>query len=277
MASETNNVRSDGPRIIAVIPARYASVRFPGKPLAAIAGKPMIQRVCERVQQARLINRVIVATDDERIREAVIAFGGEAMMTRGEHRCGTERIAEVAAHLSAHGTNVAADASGSIRPDARANDPIYLNVQGDEPLIDPAALDSLAAGLSDDPAIQTGTLCSPILHRQEILDPNVVKVVRNFDGDALYFSRAPVPWVRDAHPEIEVAHLKHIGVYAFRRAALLEYAALPPGDLERIEQLEQLRWLENGFAMRVIEFAYDPISVDVPEDVAKVESRLDSL
>jgi 3-deoxy-manno-octulosonate cytidylyltransferase (CMP-KDO synthetase) len=267
MASETNNVGGDGSRIIAVIPARYASVRFPGKPLASIAGKPMIQRVYERVSQATLINRIIVATDDERIRETVIAFGGEAMMTRGEHRCGTERVAEVAAHLSAH-----LGAGGSA--DVRATDPIYLNVQGDEPLIEPAALDSLAAALADDPAIQTGTLCSLIVLRQEILDPNVVKVVRDFDGDSLYFSRAPVPWVRAAHPEIEVTHMKHIGVYAFRRAALLEYAALPPGDLERIEQLEQLRWLENGLRMRVVECDYDPISVDVPEDIAKVEARL---
>jgi 3-deoxy-manno-octulosonate cytidylyltransferase (CMP-KDO synthetase) len=245
-----------GQKIIAVIPARYTSVRFPGKPLAPIAGKPMIQRVYERALQAQSITQVIVATDDERIRQAVAAFGGEAVMTRGEHRCGTERVAEVAAHLPA---------------DAMT---IYLNVQGDEPLIDPMALDALAAALSGDPAIQTATLCSPILHRQEILDPNIVKVVRNFDDDALYFSRAPIPWVRDARPEIEFTHMKHIGVYAFRHGALIEYASLPHGDLERIEQLEQLRWLENGFHMRVMECDYDPVSVDVPGDIAKVEARL---
>jgi 3-deoxy-D-manno-octulosonate cytidylyltransferase len=241
------NMPGTNQNIIAVIPARYGSVRFPGKPLALIAGRPMIQCVYERVRQA---------TDDERVRQAVTGFGGEALLTRSEHRCGTERVAEVAAHLPA---------------DAAA---IYLNVQGDEPLIDPIALDALASALSDDPAIQTGTLCSPIMGGDEILNPKVVKVVQDFDGDALYFSRAPVPWVRDAHPEIEVIHMKHIGVYAFRRDALLEYAALPPGILERIEQLEQLRWLENGFRMRVVECQYDPISVDVPADVAKVEARL---
>jgi 3-deoxy-manno-octulosonate cytidylyltransferase (CMP-KDO synthetase) len=250
------NAPDTNERVIAVIPARYGSVRFPGKPLVLIAGKPMIQHVYERVRQAKLITRIVVATDDERIREAVIAFGGEATMTRREHRCGTERVAEIAAHLSADAPT------------------IYLNVQGDEPLIDPLALDALAAAVVDDPAIQTATLCSLIQRRQEILDPNIAKVVQNFDGDALYFSRAPIPWVRDAQPEIEVTHMKHIGVYAFRRDALLEYAALPPGILERIEQLEQLRWLENGFSMRVVECAYDPISVDVPADVAKVEARL---
>lgn len=243
-------------KTIAVIPARHASIRFPGKPLAQIAGKPMIQHVYERVARARLIGRVIVATDDDRIRQAVAAFGGEAMLTRAEHRSGTERVAEVAAHLPL------------------SEGEIYLNVQGDEPLIDPPALDALAAAMADDSSIQTATLCSPIARREEIIDPNIVKVVQNFDGDALYFSRAPIPWVRDAQPEVEVIHRKHIGVYAFRRSALLEFAALPPGDLERIEQLEQLRWLENGFSMRLVECEYDPISVDVPSDVAKVEARL---
>ena len=242
--------------IIAVIPARYASSRFPGKPLAPIAGKAMIQHVWERVKQARAISRIVVATDDARIRDAVTAFGGEAMMTRGEHRSGTDRVAEVAMHLSG------------------GDGDIFINVQGDEPLIDPAALDALVAEMAADKEIWLGTLCSVIARPEEIMDPNVVKVVRDFDGDALYFSRAPVPWVRDRHPEIEVRHLKHIGVYAYRREALLEYPALPPGELERIEQLEQLRWLENGFHMRAVECEYDPVSVDVPGDVAKVEARI---
>jgi 3-deoxy-manno-octulosonate cytidylyltransferase (CMP-KDO synthetase) len=253
------SIPENSPNVIAVIPARYASVRFPGKPLAMITGQPMIQRVYDRVRQARSITRVIVATDDERIRAAVAGFGGEAMITRSEHRCGTERVAEIAAHLPAGNS-----ATGAI----------YLNVQGDEPLIDPVALDMLASAVADDGSIQTATLCSPITRRDEIIDSNIVKLVADFEGDALYFSRAPIPWVRDAHPDVEVTHKKHIGVYAFRAVALLEYASLPPGDLERIEQLEQLRWLENGFRMRVVEYEYDPISVDVPADIAKVEARL---
>ncbi len=239
--------------IVAVIPARYGAQRFPGKPLAPIAGKPMIQHVWERVRQAKSITGVLVATDDTRIRDAVIAFGGDAVMTRGEHRTGTDRVAEVAALLSAD---------------------IYLDVQGDEPLIDFAVLDALAGEMVSEESVQLGTLCSVIGRSDEIMDPNIVKVVRDFDGDALYFSRAPVPWVRDRQPEIEVRHLKHIGVYAFRRDALLEFPALPPGELERIEQLEQLRWLENGFRMRVVECEYDPVSVDVPADIAKVEARI---
>jgi 3-deoxy-manno-octulosonate cytidylyltransferase (CMP-KDO synthetase) len=216
----------------------------------------MIQHVWERVKQARSIGRIVVATDDARIRDAVAAFGGEALMTRSEHRSGTERVAEVATHLSGEGAD------------------IFINVQGDEPLIEPSALDALVAEMAGEEEIRLGTLCSVIARADEIMDPNVVKVVRNFDGDALYFSRAPVPWVRDRHPEIEVRHLKHIGVYAYRREALLEYPALPPGELERIEQLEQLRWLENGFPMRVVECEYNPVSVDVPGDVAKVEARI---
>jgi 3-deoxy-manno-octulosonate cytidylyltransferase (CMP-KDO synthetase) len=199
------------PQVVVVIPARYGSTRLPGKPLVSLGGKPMIQRVYERAKLARRVNRVIVATDDDRILKAVQAFAGEARMTRVDHRTGTERVAEVAAHESGD---------------------VFVNVQGDEPLLDPAAV------------------------------------------DALYFSRAPVPWVRDTASKVQARHLKHLGLYVFQRDALLEYPTLPQGDLERIEQLEQLRWLENGWKIRVAEVEHDAVSVDVPDDVARVEKLL---
>jgi 3-deoxy-manno-octulosonate cytidylyltransferase (CMP-KDO synthetase) len=239
--------------VLAVIPARYASVRFPGKPLAAIAGQPMIQRVVERVRQAQRVTRVVVATEDERIKSAVESFGGEALLTRPDHRTGTDRVAEVAAHLPAT---------------------IYVNVQGDEPLIDPATIDAVVGEMLDDESIQLATPCTAIDEANDIMDPNVVKVARDFDGNSLYFSRAPIPWVRDTTEKIAVRHWKHIGLYAFRRDALLEFPTLPPGELERVEQLEQLRWLENGFRIRVVESDYDAVSVDVPADVERVEKLL---
>ncbi len=240
-------------KTLAVIPARYDSTRFPGKALAPITGKPMIQHVYKRVQQARSVSRVLVATDDERIVRAVEAFGGEAMLTRQEHRCGTERVAEVAAHVPAE---------------------IYINVQGDEPLIDPAAIDAAVEVVAEDSAVAVATLQTPIRQVAEIMDPNVVKVVLEFQGDALYFSRAPIPWVRDETFRHAVRHLKHIGLYVYRRAALFDYPTLPPGELERLEQLEQLRWLENGYRIRAVETEYDAVSVDVPADVERVEQIL---
>jgi 3-deoxy-manno-octulosonate cytidylyltransferase (CMP-KDO synthetase) len=241
-------------KIWVVIPSRYGAVRMPGKPLAAIAGKPMIQRVWERAREAKSIARVLVATDDARIRDAVADFGGEAIMTRPDHSSGTSRIAEVA--VSA--------------PEAA----IFINVQGDEPLVSPEAIDELAAAISDDESVQLATLATPLVNPKDIMDPNVVKVVLDFDDDALYFSRAPIPWVRDTNSKVHVRHLKHLGLYAYRREALLEFETLPPGELERIEQLEQLRWLENGFKMRVAETAHDSVSVDVAEDVGRVEALI---
>jgi 3-deoxy-manno-octulosonate cytidylyltransferase (CMP-KDO synthetase) len=238
---------------IVVIPARHDSVRFPGKPLAAIAGRAMIARVYERARKAERVSRVIVATDDERILNAVKEFGGAAIMTRRDHSCGTDRIAEVAAHIPAA---------------------IYVNVQGDEPLIDPAAIDAIVGAMKEDEEIQIATPSVAIKVANEIMDPNVVKVVTDFDGNALYFSRAPIPWVRDRGAAVAARHAKHIGLYAFRRGALLEFATFPPGELERIEQLEQLRWLENGYRIRVVEVDYEAVSVDVPGDVARVEKIL---
>jgi 3-deoxy-manno-octulosonate cytidylyltransferase (CMP-KDO synthetase) len=213
----------------------------------------MIQRVYERAKLAQRVNRVIVATDDERIVKAAQEFGGEARMTRHDHRTGTERVAEVAAHESGD---------------------IFVNVQGDEPLLDPAAVDTAVEALLQEPQAAIATVATPIRTPGDIMDPNVCKVVLDFDENALYFSRAPIPWVRDTGGHVQARHMKHLGLYVFRRDALLEYPTLPQGELERIEQLEQLRWLENGWKIRVAEVAHDAISVDVPEDVTRVESLL---
>lgn len=240
-------------KVIGVIPARFGSTRLPGKPLIKLAGKPMVQHVYERARQARRLNRLMVATDDERIAEVVRGFGGEAILTRKEHRSGTERIAEVAAQTPAE---------------------IYVNIQGDEPLIEPAAIDAVVEAIAGDSAVQVATLCVPISAQAEVMNPNVVKVVLDFDGFALYFSRAPIPWVREESAAALARHLKHLGLYAYRRDALLEFPALPPGELERVEQLEQLRWLENGYRICVAETTHDSISVDVPEDIERVERAL---
>ena len=243
------------PKVVVVIPARFGSSRLPGKPLVSLAGQPMIQRVYARAKLAQTVHRIIVATDDDRIVKAVEAFGGEARMTRPDHRTGTERVAEVAAHETGN---------------------VFVNVQGDEPLLDPAAVDTAVNALLDDSAAAVSTVATPIKTPADIMDPNVCKVVLDFDENALYFSRAPIPWVRDAASKLQVRHLKHLGLYVFRRDALLEYPTLPQGELERIEQLEQLRWLENGWKIRVAEVEHDAVSVDVPEDVARVEKLLAS-
>jgi 3-deoxy-manno-octulosonate cytidylyltransferase (CMP-KDO synthetase) len=246
--------KSEGtPEVVVVIPARYGSTRLPGKPLVSLAGKSMIQRVYERAKLAKSASRVIVATDDERIVKAVEAFGGEARMTRPDHRTGTERVAEVAAHVS-----------GSI----------FVNVQGDEPLLDPAAVDTAVGALFEEPAAPIATVATLIKNPPDIMDPNVVKTVLDFDDNALYFSRAPIPWVRDTAGKIRVRHLKHLGLYVFQRDVLLEYPTLPQGELEKIEQLEQLRWMENGWKIRVAEVEHDAVSVDVPADVERVEKLL---
>jgi len=213
----------------------------------------MIQRVYERAKMAQRADRVIVATDDERIVKAVQEFGGEARMTRTEHRTGTERVAEVA---------------------AREAGDVFVDVQGDEPLLDPEAIDVAVNSLLEDPPASIGTVATPIKTPGDIMDPNVVKTVLDFDGNAIYFSRAPIPWVRDTASKLAVRHLKHLGLYVFQREALLEYPTLPVGELEWIEKLEQLRWMENGWKIRVAEVEHDAVSVDVPEDVARVEKLL---
>jgi 3-deoxy-manno-octulosonate cytidylyltransferase (CMP-KDO synthetase) len=241
------------PEVVIVIPARYGATRLPGKPLVSLAGKPMIQHVYERAKLAGCASRVIVATDDERIVNAVESFGGIVRMTRPDHRTGTERVAEVAAHEKGD---------------------VFVNVQGDEPLLDPVAVDTAVDALLEEPAASIATVATPIKTPADIMDPNVVKTVLDFDNNGLYFSRAPIPWVRDTTSKIQVRHLKHLGLYVFQRDALLEYPTLPQGELERIEKLEQLRWLENGWKIRVAEVEHDAVSVDVPEDVTRVEKLL---
>jgi len=244
------------PSVLIVIPARYDSSRFPGKPLASIAGRPMIQHVYERARRSRRASRVLVATDDPRIADAVKSFGGEVAITRREHRTGTDRLAEVAIHTPAD---------------------VYVNVQGDLPLISAELIDAAVDALLSATEVHVSTLCVPITAREDIMNPNIVKVVSDFDDCALYFSRAPIPWVRDAAEHVTARFFKHIGLYAFRRDALLEFPALPPGELERVEQLEQLRWMENGYRIAVAEIAaYESVEVDVPADVARVEQLLRS-
>jgi len=241
----------------AIIPARYASTRFPGKPLVKLGGKTMIERVYAQAASAKLVDRVIVATDDQRIAEAVAAFGGEVAITRADHPSGTDRLAEVAAR----------------EPSLN----IIVNVQGDEPLIDPEAIDAVVAPLAGDEAIEMSTLAAPISRADEAEGATVVKVVVDRSGFALYFSRAAIPFFRDGRPFSERAYLGHIGLYVYRRQCLLRLAQLSPTPLEEAEALEQLRAIENGIRIRVIERAYRSLAVDVPEDVEKVEAALRAL
>jgi 3-deoxy-manno-octulosonate cytidylyltransferase (CMP-KDO synthetase) len=242
-------LHSDVPtRILGVIPARFASSRFPGKALAELAGKPMVQHVYERASLSRYIRRVIVATDDERIASVVRGFGGEVRITRSDHPSGTDRIAEIAS----------ADVAD-----------LYVNIQGDEPLIDPEAIDAAALSVLGDETVAMGTLKKRIIDPAEITNPNVVKVVSSLNGDAIYFSRSPIPHVRESDGD-SVAYFKHIGLYVYRRDFLLLYPDLSIGPLERAERLEQLRALESGYRIRVVETDYESLGVDTPEDLERV-------
>ncbi|MCY1016750.1 3-deoxy-manno-octulosonate cytidylyltransferase [Pyxidicoccus sp. MSG2] len=239
---------SPASRTVAVIPARHASTRFPGKPLALIAGRPMIEHVWHRCQEATVFDEVVVATDDERIRATVEGFGGRVAMTSPDCATGTDRVAEVARG----------------RPDVD----VWVNVQGDEPLVDPAALRVLAK-LFQDTTVRMGTLVRP-LEPDEAGSPNVVKAVLALNGDALYFSRSLVPFVRE--PGTPVKRWGHIGLYGYRRDVLLSLAGLAPTPLEEAEKLEQLRALEHGISIRCAQVSWRTVAVDVPEDVAKVEA-----
>jgi 3-deoxy-manno-octulosonate cytidylyltransferase (CMP-KDO synthetase) len=240
------------PRIVAVIPARHASTRFPGKPLALIAGSPMVEHVWRRCQEARAFDEVLVATDNERIREVVAGFGGTAVMTSLACATGTDRVAEVAR--------------------GRAGVDVWVNVQGDEPLLDPESLKVLA-GLFTDPDVHMGTLVRP-LEAAELPNPNVVKAVLAMNGDALYFSRAALPFIREAGHEGGVRRWAHIGLYGYRHETLLRLASLPPTPLEEAEKLEQLRALEHGLRIRCGQTHGRTVAVDVPEDVARVEALM---
>jgi 3-deoxy-manno-octulosonate cytidylyltransferase (CMP-KDO synthetase) len=245
------------PQVIAVIPARYDATRLPGKPLADIGGRPMIEHVYRRTASAHGVDAVVVATDDERIAAAVRGFGGIAMMTGTAHRTGTDRIAEVAANLPCE---------------------IVLNVQGDEPLIEPEAIEAVIAPLIADPMLEMSTVCVAIADRSDYADPNVVKVVKDRAGRALYFSRSAIPHFRSdpGSPIPDPGHgpFKHIGLYGYRRTFLLKFATLPQTPLERTESLEQLRALEHGYRIHAVETKYDSIGVDTPEDLERVRRQL---
>lgn len=250
--------------ITAVIPARYASTRFPGKALAEIGNKPMIQHVYERTARASLVDHVIVATDDERIQQAVTGFGGDCRMTRAEHETGTDRLAEVAVGLDAD---------------------IIVNVQGDEPLIEPDMIDQAIRPFLDDPGLRMGTLKTRIRCLHDFLSPNAVKVVTDRDNNALYFSRSPLPFFRDKWTDLKdesfssgklLCH-KHVGLYVYRKDFLIEFSAMSPTFLEVSEKLEQLRALENGVAIRVVETEFESIGVDTPDDLAKAKERFKQL
>ena len=240
-------------QIVAVIPARYDSTRLPGKVLADIAGRPMVEHVYRRVAAARGVDAVVVATDDERVAAAVRSFGGIARMTRATHRTGTDRIAEVAADLSCG---------------------IVLNVQGDEPMIEPAMIEQVIAPLAADPAAVMSTVYCAITDPSDHANPNVVKVVSDRQGRALYFSRAPIPHLRDIRLRRLPPAYKHIGLYGYRRAFLLTLAALPQTPLELSESLEQLRALEHGYRIHAVETQHDSIGVDTPEDLDRVRRQL---
>ncbi len=240
--------------IVAFIPARYDSTRFPGKPLVRIAGRPMIQHVYEKALACGQLSEVYVATDDERILACVHGFGGKAIMTGKGHRSGTDRITE------------AALLKGLEKED------IIVNIQGDQPLFQPSLVQLLVSPLLGDRSIPMSTLKCRIRDGDDIHNPNHVKVVTDRQGFAIYFSRYPIPFFRD--PESRHIYYKHLGFYAFRMGFLMQYTRLPEGILESAERLEQLRAIENGFRIKVLETTHDSIEVDVPEDVKKVEEIL---
>lgn len=246
---------------VAIIPARYGSTRFPGKALADLGGKPMIQHVYERTLQASLISRAIVATDDQRIADVIHQIGGEAIMTSATHETGTDRLAEVARNLQAD---------------------VIVNVQGDEPLIDPTMIDQAIEPFLKNNDLKMGTLKTRIKCLHDFLSPNVVKVVTDTAGFALYFSRSPLPFFRDKWQDLKddafaagrMLCYKHVGLYVYQRDFLLEYASMPQTFLELSEKLEQLRALENGVRIRVVETDFESLGVDTPDDLNKARERM---
>ena len=272
--------------VLVVIPARYGSTRFPGKPLALLQGKPVIQHVYERAKAATRANEVVVATDDQRIAEAVARFGGRAVMTSPAARSGTERVCEVARDRDAQ---------------------VIINVQGDEPLIHPDMIDQLAEYLERHRAIPMASLMTKLARQEDTASPNVVKVVVDRDGFALYFSRAAIPFIRNAqgsglmaqgiaecglrnadfpiqnpkskiqNPTLPAASYKHLGIYGYQRHFLLQFPHLEPTPLEQAEQLEQLRALEHGYRIKLLETAHDTIGVDTPDDLKRVEAMVQPL
>lgn len=241
--------------ILGVIPARFASTRFPGKPLTVINGKTMIRRVYEQASASKQLQKVVVATDDDRIFSEVKSFGGEAVMTSEEHRSGTDRCAETVSKVSGDWD-------------------VVINIQGDEPFIQPEQID-LLAGLFSDSAVKIGTLVKKLSDPTDLDNPNTMKVVLDSKNNGMYFSRSPIPFVRGSEKSAWLnAHLfyKHIGIYGYRTATLLELTKLSPGKLEIAESLEQLRWLENGYQIRTAFTELETISIDVPSDLDKLKA-----
>ncbi|MBI5098172.1 MAG: 3-deoxy-manno-octulosonate cytidylyltransferase [Nitrospirae bacterium] len=256
-------------KAVAIIPARFNSTRFPGKPLATLKGKIIIQHVCEHVSSAKLIDSVIVATDDKRIFDAVNSFGGRAVMTSGSHASGTDRVAEAAEKIDCN---------------------FVINVQGDEPFIMPEMVDEVVELLYNDDKVSISTLAKKITDMHEILSPNVVKVVMDNEGFAMYFSRAPIPFYRDVwetkkqesgvrsqesgEKDSEIRNIfcyKHIGIYGYRKSALMQFVSMPQSRFEQIEKLEQLRALEAGIKIKVKETEYDTFGIDTIDDLRKAE------
>lgn len=244
-------------RVVVIIPSRYGSTRFDGKPLAAICGKPMIQWVYERAMAADSVEHVHVATDDERIRKAVEAFGGRVVMTASSCRSGTDRVAEAAERLGL------------------ADNDVVINIQGDQPLVDPRCFDAVVKPFFEDADVKMSTLAYAIVDEREITDPKDVKVTFDNRGDALYFSRATIPHGRDGNSGYEI--YKHLGVYAYTRAFLECFRNLPAGRLESIEKLEQLRAMEHGHRIRVVVTPYDSPEVDLPADIRRIETKIKAL
>ena len=250
---------------VAIIPARYASTRLPGKPLLPLAKIPMIMHVVERASRARLVGRVIVATDDQRIADAVRNQGGEARLTSPLAASGTDRVAEVAANLDAE---------------------LIVNVQGDEPLIEPSTIDAAIEPLIEDPELQMSTTSEPILSVEDVFNTSVVKVITDSRGFALYFSRSPIPYIRPVErlaleaslrrdPALLSNYRKHSGLYAYRRSFLRQFAGMEPSPLEKLEALEQLRALENGIRIRVVRVAHRSIGVDTEQDYERVKRMIE--
>jgi len=239
--------------VIGVIPARHSSTRFKGKVLADIMGKPMLQHVWERAKASRILDDLIIACDDEIIQKAAIKFGAKTVMTSKEHACGTDRISEVVNPLDVK---------------------VVVNIQGDEPLINPIMIDNVARALLEDSSLSMATIMKKIEDPAEITDPNVVKVVVGKNNLALYFSRAPIPYLAPNAEIKEAAYYKHIGLYGYTKDFLFTYKNLPVSNLERTEKLEQLRVLAEGFKIKVIETKFDTISVDTPEDLERLKVLL---
>jgi 3-deoxy-manno-octulosonate cytidylyltransferase (CMP-KDO synthetase) len=242
--------------VVAIVPARYESNRFRGKPLALIAGKPMIQHVVERARRVDLLSRVIVATDDARIADCVRLFGGEYVMTRNDHVSGSDRLAE------------AAELIGMAEHD------VIVNIQGDQPLFPSEVVEQVARPLLDEPDLPMSTLIYKIIRPEEITDPNHVKTVFDRNNHALYFSRSPIPFQRNPNEAVAPTYYKHLGFYAYRKKFLTAFVLLPEGEWERYEKLEQLRALEYGYRIKVTLTEHDSIEVDTPDDLRRVEQYL---